>query len=359
MTEDQNVDQEVELHDNESEVVEEAHDPKNAESQAVDATGKAGQAGPSAKEPGGKGGKADPMEKPKTKAGMISAMYQKLGAMKKMDLDAAFDKMMDKGEEEKTNESVESSSDDRVADFNYEGELGALIESEATLSEEFKAKTAVIFEAALKSKLSEEIDRLEENYTTELAEEIDAVKTQMVDKVDSYLNYVVEQWMETNKIAIQNGLRTEIAEDFMTKLKDLFTESYVEVPESKVDLVDEQSDRITELEEQLNTQMTNAISVSEELEILKRDAIIAEASKGLAETQIEKLAKLVEDVTFDDEASFSAKVATIKETYFTEATKTNESIIEEDANDNDGEAETVVSSAIMEQYITAIRKSAN
>jgi len=359
MTEDQNVDQEVELHDNESEVVEEAHDPKNAEAQAADSIGKAGDAGPAAKEPGGKGGKADAMEKPKTKAGMISAMYQKLGAMKKMDLDAAFDKMMDKGEEEKTNESVESSSDDRVADFNYEGELGALIESEATLSEEFKAKTAVIFEAALKSKLSEEIDRLEENYTTELAEEIDAVKTQMVDKVDSYLNYVVEQWMETNKIAIQNGLRTEIAEDFMTKLKDLFTESYVEVPESKVDLVDEQSDRITELEEQLNTQMTNAISVSEELEILKRDAIIAEASKGLAETQIEKLAKLVEDVTFDDEASFSAKVATIKETYFTEATKTNESIIEEDANDNDGEAETVVSSAIMEQYITAIRKSAN
>lgn len=358
MTEDQNQDQEVELHDDENEVVEEAHDPKNAEAAAVDATSKAGQAGPAAKEPGGKGGKADPMEKPKTKAGMISAMYQKLGAMKKMDLDAAFDKMMDTDEKEKeTNESVES--DDRVANFNYEGELGALIESEATLSEEFKAKTAIIFEAALKSKLSEEIDRLEENYTTELAEEIDAVKTQMVDKVDSYLNYVVEQWMETNKIAIQNGLRTEIAEDFMNKLKDLFTESYVEVPESKVNLVDEQSDRITELEEQLNAQMTNAIAVSEELEILKRNAIIAEASKGLAETQVEKLAKLVEDVTFDDEASFSKKVATIKETYFTEATKTNESIIEEDASDDDGEAETVVSSAVMEQYITAIRKSAN
>lgn len=358
MTEDQNVDQEVELHDDENEVVEEAHDPKNAEAAAVDATAKAGQAGPAAKEPGGKGGKADPMEKPKTKAGMISAMYQKLGAMKKMDLDAAFDKMMDKGEKE-TNESVESSSDDRVADMNYTGELDALIESEATLSEEFKAKTAVIFEAALKSKLSEEIDRLEENYSTELAEEIDTVKTQMVDKVDSYLNYVVEQWMENNKIAIQNGLRTEIAEDFMTKLKDLFTESYVEVPESKVDLVDEQSDRITELEEQLNAQMTNAISVSEELETLKRNAIIAEASKGLAETQIEKLAKLVEDVTFDDEASFTSKVATIKETYFTEATKTNDSIVEEDAQDDDGDAETVVSSAVMEQYITAIRKSAN
>ena len=205
--------------------------------------------------------------------------------------------------------------------------------------------------------MSEEIDRLEENYATELAEEIESAKSQMVDKVDSYLNYVVEQWMENNKVAIQNGLRTEIAEDFMGKLKDLFTESYIDVPESKVDLVDEQSDRITELEEQLNAQMANAIQVSEELETLKRNAIIAEASKDLADTQVEKLQKLVDDVDFEDEATFSQKVATIKETYFKEATKTTESIIEED--DASDEGETVVTSAMMEQYLTAIRKSAN
>ena len=358
MTEDQITDDQVELHDDESEVVEEAHDPKNAEAQAVDAVDKAAGAGPTAKEPGGKGGKADPMEKPKTKAGMISAMYQKLGAMKKVELDAAYDGMMGTHEKMhgKANESVEA-GDDRVADFNYEGELDALIESEATLSEEFKAKTAVIFEAAVKSKMSEEIDRLEENYATELAEEIESAKSQMVDKVDSYLNYVVEQWMENNKVAIQNGLRTEIAEDFMGKLKDLFTESYIDVPEAKVDLVDEQSDRITELEEQLNAQMANAIQVSEELETLKRNAIIAEASKDLADTQVEKLQKLVNDVDFEDEATFKEKVATIKETYFKEATKTTESIIEED--DASDEGETVVTSAMMEQYLTAIRKSAN
>ena len=184
-------------------------------------------------------------------------------------------------------------------------------------------------------------------------------KTQMVDKVDSYLNYVVEQWMDNNKVAIQNGLRTEIAEDFMDKLKDLFTESYIDVPESKVDLVDEQSSRITELEEQLNVQMSQAITVSEELENLKRNAIIAEASKGLADTQIEKLAKLVEDVDFDDEATFAEKVATIKETYFSE-TKTKESIIDEEASDDEAnEGDVVVTSAMMEQYLTAIRKSAN
>ena len=143
----------------------------------------------------------------------------------------------------------------------------------------------------------------------------------------------------------------------MGKLKDLFTESYIDVPESKVDLVDEQSDRITELEEQLNAQMANAIQVSEELETLKRNAIIAEASKDLADTQVEKLQKLVDDVDFEDEATFSQKVATIKETYFKEATKTTESIIEED--DASDEGETVVTSAMMEQYLTAIRKSAN
>lgn len=360
MTEDQNIDQEIELHDDENEVMEEAHDPKNAEADSIAAVDKAGEAGPKAKEPGGKGGAAAPMEKPKTKAGMISAMYQKLGAMKKVELDAAYSEMMGQHEKMhgKANESVEA-NDDRVADFNYEGELDALIESEATLSEEFKAKTAVIFEAAVKAKMSEEIDKLEENYATELSEEVEAIKTQMVDKVDSYLNYVVEQWMDNNKVAIQNGLRTEIAEDFMDKLKDLFTESYIDVPESKVDLVDEQSSRITELEEQLNVQMSQAITVSEELENLKRNAIIAEASKGLADTQIEKLAKLVEDVDFDDEATFAEKVATIKETYFSE-TKTKESIIDEEASDDEAnEGDVVVTSAMMEQYLTAIRKSAN
>ena len=361
MTEDQNTDQEIELHDDENEVMEEAHDPKNAEADSNASVAKAAETGPKATEPGGKGGAPAPMEKPKTKAGMISAMYQKLGAMKKVELDAAYSEMMgthEKMHNGKANESVEA-DDDRVADFNYEGELDALIESEATLSEEFKAKTAVIFEAAVKAKMSEEIDRLEENYSTELSEEVDAIKTQMVDKVDSYLNYVVEQWMDNNKVAIQNGLRTEIAEDFMGKLKDLFTESYIDVPESKVDLVDEQSSRITELEEQLNVQMSQAITVSEELENLKRNAIIAEASKGLAETQIEKLAKLVEDVDFDDETTFAQKVATIKETYFSE-TKTKESIIDEEASDDEAnEGDVVVTSAMMEQYLTAIRKSAN
>jgi hypothetical protein len=230
-------------------------------------------------------------------------------------------------------------------------DLNTLVASEATLSEEFKAKTALIFEAAVKSALSEEIDRLEEAYATELEEELAATKAGLVEKVDSYLNYVVETWMEENKLAVQAGLRTEIAETFMGKLKDLFVESYVDVPESKVDLVDELANANEELEEQLNGAVAKSIKLAEELEGYKRDSIIREAANGLADTQVEKLKTLVEDIDFDDEASFTQKVKTIKEAYFKK--KTTESTIVEDT-DNDNVEEV---SGTMAQYLKAIRKS--
>ena len=239
---------------------------------------------------------------------------------------------------------------------NYEidyTDLNTLVESEATLSQEFKAKTALIFEAAVKSTLSEEIDRLEEAYAIELEEEIAATKADLVEKVDSYLNYVVESWMEENKLAIQNGLRTEIAETFMSKLKDLFVESYVEVPESKVDLFDELTTANEELEEAANTAVARAMDLAEELETYKRDAIIRRATKGLAETQVAKLTALVEDIDFENEATFAQKVKTIKESYFSK--KTAESNL---VDETDDEASEEVS-GIMAQYVNAIRKSTN
>ena len=289
---------------------------------------------------------------PGTKAGMINAAYMKMSSMKKEDLASMLQKVMGEGVEAEETAMVENVDVNYEADFS--ADLDALIESEATLSEEFKAKTAVIFEAAIKSKLAEEIDRLEENYKTELDEEVAATKADMVEKVDSYLNYVVENWMEENKLAVQSGLRTEIAEKFMNSLKDLFTESYIEVPESKVDLVDELAAEVEELEEALNTSMAQAIQVSEELETLKRNEVIREASKDLAETQVEKLAKLVEDIDFEDEETFTAKVKTVKESYFKK--ETVESVIEE-SSDDDGDA-VVEASDTMAQYLSAIRKAA-
>lgn len=345
---DQIQDQDVELDENE---IEEAHDPKNAEAQSIASVKGAEGKGTTAKEPGGKGGAKDPMQKlPGTKAGMINAMYMKASKMKKEELAGMFNKIMG----ETVAEELETDAQPMVeyqADFSQD--LDALIESEATLSEEFKAKTAVIFEAAIKSKLSEEIDRLEESYANELEEELSATKADLVEKVDSYLNYVVEGWMEENKLAVQSGLRTEIAEKFMNSLKDLFTESYIEVPESKVDLVDELAAEVEELEEALNSSMQKAIQVSEELEIMKRSEIIREASKDLAETQVEKLAKLVEDIDFEDTETFAEKVKVVKESYFKK--ETVESVIEETTEDDDGNI--MESSTSMAQYISAIRKS--
>lgn len=284
---------------------------------------------------------------PKTKAGMVNAMYQKLNQMKKVELQAAYGKMM--GEE------VEVEESDVVAETTIDttAELDALVESEATLSDEFKAKTAVIFEAAVKSKLSEEVDRIEAQYEQNLSEEVASIKSDLVEKVDSYLNYVVETWMEENKVAVQNGLRTEIAETFMNKMKDLFVESYIEVPESKVDLVDELAEQVDELEEKLNTTTGDAIKLAEELETYKRDAIIAEAARGMAETQVEKLRGLVENVDFDDEESFASKVATIKESFF----KAEKTEVTEEVTADEPET-TVEVSSVMEQYLKTIRQTA-
>ena len=266
--ENQEVGQDIELHDeveNENEIVEaQGHDPKNAPKQAADAAAKADDAvaaGAPDTSPGA-GAKhnntKDPM--PKTKAGMINAMYAKANGMKKADLAANFnDVMASMGASiglagmQKSDMSDVIDNEKTVIEYqaNFQDDLSALVESEATLSDEFKQKAETIFETAIKSKLSEEIDRLEAKYDEELAEEIKSTKDGLVEKVDSYLNYVVENWMEENKLAVQSGLRTEIAEKFMNNLKDLFTESYIEVPETKVDLVDELAETVDELEVKL------------------------------------------------------------------------------------------------------------
>ena len=345
-------DHDVELHDEVTNEVVEAntHDPKNAEAQSVASADVASDAGPSAKKRGTDNTMQDPM--PKTKAGMINAMYTMMNGMKKDQLTAAYGKMMsdDLDEDQFEGEAIAEKQDIHYqADFS--ADLNALVNEEATLSEEFKAKAETIFEAAIKSKLSEEIDRLEAKYEEELSEEIKTTKEDLVEKVDSYLNYVVEQWIEDNKVAIESGLRTEIAEKFMTNLKDLFTESYIEVPESKVDLVDELASEVEELEEKLNNQTGKAIEMAEELEGYKREAIIREATRDLAETQIDKLKSLVADVDFDDEETFAEKVNTVKESYFNKkAVAVTEEIVDEE------DAFEVESSDSMNQYLSAIKR---
>ena len=312
-----------------------------------------------AKVPGGEAVKAQPAEKvPSTKAGMINAMYNEMSKMKKSDLQAGYGKIMaqmkmkvheDAEAEDATDDIHEKAA---AVTVDVTADMNALVESEATLSETFKDKAAVIMEAAVKSKVSEEVSRIESELQEEFDEELKTTREEMVEQIDGYLNYVVEKFMEENKLAIESGLRAELAEDFMVGLKNLFTESYVDVPESKVDLVDELQSQVNDLEEKLNESTETSIYMYGELEALKRDAIIREHSRDLAETQVEKLKALAEDVDFEDDETFAKKVATIKESYFTKKTPSvvGEEVVEE------VEEEEVSDS--MARYISAIKRTA-
>ena len=352
--------QDVELQEDE-EISEMKHDTKNAEAQSVASVDKAADAGgtaPKRKMAGGTAAdntKQDPM--PKTKAGMIAAMVGKMQGMNKQAINAMYGKTMQVMSTDPSTFDGEPIAEDEVKDqvqveVDFKDDLKALVNEEATLSDEFKQKAEIIFETAINSKVNAEIDRLEEKYNEELAEEIESTKADLVEKVDSYLNYVVEGWMEDNKLAIQNGLRTEIAEDFMNKLKGLFTESYIEVPEGKTDMVEELADTVDDLEQKLNKATDDAISMAEELEEFRRDAVIREASKGLADTQVEKLTKLVDNIDYEDQETFAQKVATVKESYFKSNQVTGTDEIEED------DSPAMELSGSMDQYLKAIKKTA-
>jgi hypothetical protein len=318
------------------------HNPETAEADSVASVAKAVDA--TKKQPLRKGDKQNSEPMPKTKAGMINAMTMKMAKMSKEGLKGAYEGMHKEGAE---------FADDALVEGNFDEDLKALVESEATLSEGFKEKAEVIFEAALQSKLSEHVTRLEESYAEELAEETTRVQSELVEKVDGYLNYVVENWMEDNKIAIENGLRTEIAESFIQALHGVFNEHYIEVPEGKVDLVDQMATKVDDLEEQLNSTVEDNIELKEKVIALTRQAIIVEAATGLSEAQTEKLKSLVEDVAFDNESAFAKKVGTIKESYFKKA-KTEEQSEEAQLVES---TEQVTVSPLMEKYLAALKQS--
>ena len=297
---------------------------------------------------------------PKTKAGLINAMYSEMSKMKKEQLKAAYESMMGKddedGEDDGEDEEEMKETKGKVKEsYDFEADLDALVSSDDTLSEGFQEKAATIFEAAVKSKVAGEIDRLEAEYTQSLEEETAGIRDELVEKVDGYLNYVVENWMEENRVAVENGLRTEIAESFMEALKGVFTEHYIDVPESKADMVDDLAEQVQELEEQLTKATEDNIRLNESVSEFRRSEILAEASKDLAVTEAEKLKTLAEDVDFEDADTFAKKVATLKESYFAKKTVT-ESVEEAEVSMN-ADGEEIEVSPIMEKYLTALAKS--
>jgi hypothetical protein len=184
------------------------------------------------------------------------------------------------------------------------------------LSEDFREKATSIFEAAVIARVNNEMEKVAESLEEKYAQEFIEYKENIVEKIDAYLNYVVEGYLEENKLAIENGLRNEITEDFMSGLKALFKEHYIEVPEEKYDVIGELQVKVTELEENLNDQIHSNVGLTSELTELKKKMIIKEMSKDLADTEANKLSKLLEGVEFDSTELYKEKVAVIKENYF-------------------------------------------
>ena len=303
------------------------------------------------------------MDVPKTKAGVIQAtvnMMKKANAQDAKNLYAQLIKVDGVSDEIKTEKDAENAvkgkmpepkAKAKVEAIDFDEDLDAIIKEEATLSEGFRGKASAIFEAVLTSKLSQEVDRLEAEYAQNLEEEVSEVHTSLVEKVDSYLNYVVEGWMKENELAVQQGLRTEIAEEFMTSLQSVFKEHYIEVPEGKEDLVDDLNEQVTELEDTLNKTTEDNIKLHEAVQQYEKQEVIREQSSGLAETEAEKLASLVEDVEFDNKESFEIKVKTVKESYF--KNDSEESVDEVDSLLGAGEVDADTSDS-MSQYTQAI-----
>ena len=184
------------------------------------------------------------------------------------------------------------------------------------LSEDFREKATSIFEAAVIARVNNEMEKVSAALEEKYAEEFTVYTEGVVEKIDAYLNYVVENYLEENKLAVESGLRSEIAEDFMSGLKALFKEHYIEVPEEKYDVISELQDKVTELEEGLNSQLENNVNLNTEVTDLRKKLIIKEMSKDLADTEASKLAKLLEGVEFDNADFYKEKVSVIKENYF-------------------------------------------
>ena len=299
---------------------------------------------------------------PKTKAGVINAALDMLKKARKDEAQQLFAKMVKMSESEDEGGMVAKGSKAtskqaepkaKAEDVDFGEDLDLIVSEEATLSDGFRDKAGAIFEAAYKSKVSAEIDRLESEYAQNLESEVNDLNESLVEKVDSYLNYVVENWISENEIAIEQGLRTEIAEQFMDSLQSVFKEHYIEVPEGKANLIDDLADQVAELEEQLNKTTEDNIQLHEKAQSFERADIVRKQSSGLAVTEAERLASLVEDIDFDDADTFEMKVKTIKDSYFEK--EVSESVDEADALV--GEEESLVeSSKSMNAYTQAISK---
>jgi hypothetical protein len=264
---------------------------------------------------------------------------------------------MKEEEVEVEGEEIAETAESSEMDIDLTDDVKALVSTDADLSEEFKDKAATIFETAVRTRIKEQTKILEGQYEEKLSAEKETMKEAMVEKVDSYLNYVVEEWMKENELAVERGIRTEIAEDFITGLKDLFKEHYIDVPEEKYNVLDDLTNQVKDLEGKLNEQIEKNVNLTKEVNNSERTNLVAEVSADLADTEKEKFASMAENVEFDSAPKFKEKLETIKESYFPK-TKIEESSSKDEV-DSVAANEPVVeaSSDAMAAYTAAISKN--
>ena len=300
---------------------------------------------------------------PTTKNGMVASVYEMVKNLSKDELAEKFALIQDVVELD-VNELGENSEEEVVAEaqekilysrkdltpeeieLDSDEDIQAIAGEE--LSEEFKEKAKEIFETAVKSKVVDEVNKrvaqIEEEYLQEIEESTKNFQGEMVEKVDNYLNYVVNEWMEDNKLAVERGIKSELTDDFMTGLRNLFKEHYIDVPEEKVDIVDDLFEKVEDLEKKLNEEIEKNVTLKSSLAESSKDSILNDVCEGLADTQKDKVSSLAEGVEFENEEQYKAKLEMLKESYFpqkevvqseddvTETTTTTEELNEEIEN---------------------------
>ena len=305
-------------------------------------------------------------EAPQTKQELIRSIFETLKDTDGDKLAGAYEKLMSAllGEESKedTSEDAAPVVAERTVitndDIDISEDLVAIFgNANDELSEEFKTQVQTVFEAAVVSKINSELDTLEESFAAKLQESTKQIHDELSEKVDSYLNYVVEEWVKENELAIDRGIKAEITEEFIGGLKQLFEDHYIDVPEEKVDVVDSLADRVEELESKLNEQIESNVNLSAQVKEFQKSEILGEVSGELTDIEGEKLKSLSEGVGFEDAEQYKTSLETIKENYFPQNGQTRPVVIDEETEVSEDGIETASPTGSMAAYVNVIGKT--
>ena len=311
-----------------------------------------------------KGGISASFEVPGTKNQMLKNIYDQVNGMLKSDLATKYEQIMSSTSLEEIEEDVVEpvrtkvgiTSED-IAPINVQDDIEALTKGEEGLSEEFKAKATTIFEAAVHAKVVDEVNVRMAEQAKEQETSSQEFQKELTEKVDGYLTYVVEEWMKENELAIERGIRSELVEDFMSGLKTLFTEHYIELPEEKVDMVDDLFTKVEDLETSLDEEINRGVELQKELAQFKKDDAISEVTKDLADTETEKISKLAEGIEYENQEQYIEKLNVLKESYFPKSDAVTSEITETDETIEVSDEKTEVKlDEDMQHYTSAIKR---